>query len=311
MSSSCSTTGNRHWESAKSTTSSTGEGLVRTVYSGLVTSPEERDYYWWVLGMSAVRLGDQIFNWQSIQAACAVSTTIIYGAAILTTYQRVGRLATWLGNSGISIGNFKRDEISADDQDMLNVLSEVFGVEVSQLGGYMIPTGNFTVDKRAEGQVTRVLGFTQPDGLQMHFAYVGNVTVPASTPTQTSATHLHFKFSFGNGTTTTSIRGRQQYNEQYFNGDGIDFIIISNPSDGGVLSQNNDYGQMDHEVSCYMGNNRDAVGHYYQVYDNNHSGTIVGGAVAPFRAGDHWSWIIQMYNPPFPIATAALCAVGK
>lgn len=140
--------------------------------------------------MSAVRLGDQIFNWQSIQAACgefaatnwnaaqcvwaAVSTTIIYGAAILTTYQRVGRLATWLGNSGISIGNFKRDEISADDQDMLNgscisvplccywswnlgsgvsyhcswpltiheyrtnytsVLSEVFGVEVSQLGG--------------------------------------------------------------------------------------------------------------------------------------------------------------------------------
>jgi hypothetical protein len=69
-------------------------------------------------------------------------------------------------------------------------------------------------------------------------------------------------------------------------------LFSTNPSDHVVLSQQNDYGQMDHEVSCYMGPSMDTVGHYYQVYDNNNHGIISSGAVAPFRGGDHWSWII-------------------
>jgi hypothetical protein len=228
---------------------------------GLDVALDERAYLWWLLAMSAVKIGDQVFNWQSISSACgqfaatnwnaaqcvwaAVSSTLVYGTTFMVAYRRIGNLATWLGNNGISIGNFRRDI----DQGFLDDLSAAFGMTVHQLGVFQIPTTNATIATRSEGHLTRVLGFTTPEGQPMHFAYMGNTT-----------THHHLKFAFGNGTTTTStsIRGRQQYNEQYFSQGGIDFIINDNVNDGGVLSQTYDYGQMDHEVSCYMANNMDA-----------------------------------------------------
>lgn len=77
------------------------------------------------------------------------------------------------------------------------------------------------------------------------------------------------------------------FDQQYFASGGVDFILDENPGDGGVLSTVYDYGQMNREVSRLMGGSNDAAGHYFQIYDNNHQGTLAGGAVAPFRGSDH------------------------
>jgi hypothetical protein len=74
------------------------------------------------------------------------------------------------------------------------------------------------------------------------------------------------------------------YNEENFVQGGIEAAYAFNqPSDGGWLSeQNNDYAQMDHEVSCLFD---DLSGNTYawQIYDNNHGGTIAGGAIRAFQ----------------------------
>jgi hypothetical protein len=76
------------------------------------------------------------------------------------------------------------------------------------------------------------------------------------------------------------------YNQKKFVQGGIEVAYAFNqPSsdDGGWQSERNDYGrQMDHEVSCMFG---DLAGNAYawQIYDNNHGGTIAGGAIRAFR----------------------------
>jgi hypothetical protein len=125
---------------------------------------------------------------------------------------------------------------------------------------------------------------------------------------------IAFKFGLGNDTTNgtigSGVKERALFDQQYFTSGGIDFIFDDNPSDGGQLSTTYDYGQMNHEVSCYMGGSSDAAGHYFQIYDNNHQGTIAGGAVAPFRGSDHWSAITQMYDEPFPVTLTPSCEVS-
>jgi hypothetical protein len=73
------------------------------------------------------------------------------------------------------------------------------------------------------------------------------------------------------------------YNEENFVQGGIEAAYAFNqPSDGGWLSEHNDYPQMDHEVSCLFD---DLSGNAYawQIYDNNHGGTIAGGAIRAFQ----------------------------
>lgn len=73
------------------------------------------------------------------------------------------------------------------------------------------------------------------------------------------------------------------YNEENFVQGGIEAAYAFNqPSDGGWLSEHNDYGQMNHEVSCLFD---DLSGNTYawQIYDNNHGGTIAGDAIRAFQ----------------------------
>lgn len=126
-----------------------------------------------------------------------------------------------------------------------------------------------------------------------------------------------FKFGLGSGLAPSGNNKRALFNEQYFTDGGIDFILDENPSDGAVLSTvvnfpyypvhtekigliwiipQYDYGQLNHEISCYMGGSSDAAGHYFQIYDNNHEGTIAGGSIAPFRGSDHW--LVLSNDPP-------------
>ena len=73
------------------------------------------------------------------------------------------------------------------------------------------------------------------------------------------------------------------YNEENLVQGGIETAYAFNQSsDGSWLSEHNDYGQMDHEVSCLFD---DLSGNTYawQIYDNNHGGTIAGGAIRAFQ----------------------------
>ena len=73
------------------------------------------------------------------------------------------------------------------------------------------------------------------------------------------------------------------YDEENFVQGGIEAAYAFNqPSDGGWLGEHNNYGQMYHEVSCLFD---DLSGNTYawQIYDNNHGGTIAGGAIRAFQ----------------------------
>jgi hypothetical protein len=74
--------------------------------------------------------------------------------------------------------------------------------------------------------------------------------------------------------------------------------------DGAQLSAA-DYPQMVKEVSCYMKNGMDSVGHYWHM----HESTIVAGAIALFEGSGLWSWITQMYNVPLAVAELNVCNI--
>lgn len=93
---------------------------------------------------------------------------------------------------------------------------------------------------------------------------------------------LNFRHYSPNNSTTMK---REQFNEQDFSTGGIEAGFSYNQEyDGGWLDPSNDYGQMDHEVSCYysdLSNN----GLQFQIYDNNHHGTIAAGNLRACDAG--------------------------
>jgi len=88
---------------------------------------------------------------------------------------------------------------------------------------------------------------------------------------------------------TSDLKKRLNFhNKRNFVQSGLEVAYVFNqPSDnGGWLSEHNDsndYGhELDHEVSCLFG---DLAGNAYawQIYDNNHGGTIAGGAIRAFQ----------------------------
>jgi hypothetical protein len=223
----------------------------------------------------------------------------MYGAA-----QNVGRIQTWIGNNGVTIGGWKREDISGLAAD----LSQTIGSPVEHLGhfDYVAPSPNGKDSLREESSPLAVFGITNPHGIPMHFSYIGKTDG-----------HPTFKFGLGNGTiaaaTSSSeggVKGREAYDEQYFSGGGVDFTITENRGEGGYLSTSGDFAQMFDEVSCLMKYSMAAAGHWFQVFDEDRDGTIVGGAIAPFAPGSHWSVISAMTGDPWPIGETSYCEVA-
>ncbi|KAL3418153.1 hypothetical protein PVAG01_09868 [Phlyctema vagabunda] len=277
-------------------------------------------YLWFYVAMGAFYVTAQAVSWWNMVDACrdfsdtsdvincvwgAVSTVVTAAGAFYGSYKTIGRIQTWASNNGIQFGGFKRDSIESGL--LLGDLSSIFSAPVSHLGSFdFAPLGlNGTLQERESKDPIDVFGFKTPHGLDMHFSFLGSMENMQGNGKK----QLAFKFGFGTGLVPEKDK-RANFNQQYFTNGGIDFILDENPGDGGVLSVTNDYGQIDHEVSCLMGSTSGATGHYFQIYDNNHRGTIAGGAVAPFRGSDHWSAITQMYNEPWPISSSATCEVS-
>jgi hypothetical protein len=265
------------------------------------------------LAMAGVWVTSQAMAWWNMVGACedfsnnpnsvncvwgAISTVITAAVSGVGIYKGIGRVQTWMNNNGITIGGFKRDVI---DQDLLDGLSSWFGSEVTHLGvwDYSSLQLSGTLSARDNTAPLDVFGMKSHSGHDLHFSYLGNSTGKAT-----------FKFGLGSGTSNTTVRGRGEvFDQQYFTSGGIDFILDPNPEDGGTLDSYSDYWYVYDQVSCIMniGDAMTAAGHYFQMYDNLHQGTMAGGAIAPFRGSDHWSAITTMYNEPTPLLETTQC----
>ena len=94
----------------------------------------------------------------------------------------------------------------------------------------------------------------------------------------------------------------EQFNEQDFTSGGIEAGFNYNQErDGGYLSTANDYGQMDHEVSCNF-NGLGYNGLEFQLYDNNHGDTIAAGNIRACQSGAFdTNELTDITNLPLPI----------
>ncbi|KFY52938.1 hypothetical protein V496_08043 [Pseudogymnoascus sp. VKM F-4515 (FW-2607)] len=272
---------------------------------------------WWILAMSGFWTANQLVAWWNMVEACkdfsdasnvincvwgAVTTAITAAGAFWGGQQTFGRLQVWLGNNAIQFGGFKRDEAGLE---LLDNLSTILSSPVTHLGAFnFAPLGlNGTLSKRTSKDPIDVFGFTSPEGLPMHFSFLGHLDNMDGNGKKQFA----FKFGIGPGVVPVKVKGREIFNHQYFTKGGIDFLLNENIGEGGVLSTKYDYTQMLQEVECLMRTGSTAAGHFFQIFDNDRKGTIAGGAVAPFRGSDHWSAITQMYHGKWPLPLDKRC----
>ncbi|KAI3404318.2 hypothetical protein KGF56_002838 [Candida oxycetoniae] len=73
----------------------------------------------------------------------------------------------------------------------------------------------------------------------------------------------------------------EQFNEQDFTSGGLEMTFLFNDADHGILSTSNDYGTIDHQVSCVLNGLPNNM-FEFQILDNNHRGTIAGGNIRGF-----------------------------
>ncbi|KAH9215282.1 hypothetical protein DL95DRAFT_461323 [Leptodontidium sp. 2 PMI_412] len=189
----------------------------------------------------------------------AVTTCVTAAGALWGATKGIGKIQTWANNNGITFGGFKRDTV---DAELLDAFSSVLNTPVTHLGVFnYAPLGlNGTFGKRESVEPIDVFGFTSPEGLDMNVSFLGLMNNMGGSGKKQVA----FKFGLGAGLASSWNNKRALFNEQYFTDGGIDFILDENPSDGAVLSTVYDYGQLNHEISCYMGESSDAAGHYFR-----------------------------------------------
>jgi hypothetical protein len=71
--------------------------------------------------------------------------------------------------------------------------------------------------------------------------------------------------------------------DEDFTSGGLEAGFFENQaSDRGYLNVHNDFGQMDHQVSCIFGSLANNALEY-QMYDNNHHGTIASGRIRAYQ----------------------------
>jgi hypothetical protein len=250
----------------------------------------KRPYLWWTLGVA--KLGETGWAMYSLISDCqswagsdqtadshkigcvygAVSTLITIGGAGLALYaqgaQIAGQLKKFYSFSG------KRSEpgdSGALDSTLLEYQNFMVNISHSPMALMFDESANlitfndtglplmFGINGKGDGML--VTWQPNPDNVSEATAIYGFVPPPSG--------DLHKRSTF--------------YDEENFLRGGLEVAYAYNQnSDGGWLSEHNNYGQMDHEVSCLFD---DLSGNAYawQIYDNNLHGTIAGGAIRAFQ----------------------------
>jgi hypothetical protein len=223
----------------------------------------------------------------------AVATAVTAAGSLYKGYQGTGYIwHTLTGNAGF----FKRD--TTVPTDILDELSVLLGGQVTHLGhwSYTPPAQTGTLGKRDEASLRHVFGLSG-DGMDIHFAYLGNITNKHT-----------FRIGLGPGIrsvnftdpSTSRIRARQ-FDDQFFQNGGLDINLVQNPDNysyaQGGLDANADYDWIYTQVACLMNGQLGTVGQYFQIYDKYHKNTLAGGTIAPFNTPSRVSAIEQMGDP--------------
>ncbi|CUM51869.1 uncharacterized protein AC631_05909 [Debaryomyces fabryi] len=233
----------------------------------------DKRYLWWFLaaaklvdtGLALYELVTSCQDWSSGGASAKIGC--VHGA-LSTAFTAAGAgWYTW--NKYIEIGNrlvsFGKRDSSTNYQSHLKYLE--YYVNLTNLPAALVYNSDGDLHYSDAGETPVVLTYTA------------------------TGTLVHFTASRFNETTFISRWGKinglaskrdEQFNEQDFTQGGIEFSHIMNQDDNSRLSTSNDYGQMDHEVSCLFGD-KPGNTYEYQIYDNNHKSTITGGIVKAFQ----------------------------
>ena len=248
-----------------------------------MTSLEKR-YNWWALGgyyknalagVGIWTLAASCKAWYddgSANTSAAGKAGCVIGA--LSTLMLVSSAgvaaATWGARVGLTLAilnqrfSVKRDLASPE---ATQILIDYQTAMVNATGLAMSPMFNETGD----------LMLHSKSGMPLMFGYTpaGDGMVLTHAPrSDTNLTYMAYGF-----VPPPSAIGKRDtyYNEEDFTSGGLEAGFFENQaSDGGYLNVQNDFGQMDHQVSCIFGSLANNALEY-QVYDNNHHGTISSG----------------------------------
>jgi hypothetical protein len=249
----------------------------------------EKRFLWWYLagifkvvetGIALYQLADSCQSWSgSSETSDATKIGCVYGA--ISTLATVAG-STWLGANwaakvGLTLsiisGVSKRDE--ASERQYSDLLLDYQRAMVNHTGLALSPMLN------TEGELL----LHNKSGMPMMFGYNprgDGIVLAHSYHEADNSTYMAYGFV----PAPSSIQKRDVYfNEEDFTSGGIEAGFSYNQAfDGGYLSTQNDYGQMDHEVSCvFSGLRNNAL--EFQIYDNNHHGTIAAGNMRAYQAG--------------------------
>jgi hypothetical protein len=249
----------------------------------------EKRFLWWYLagifkvvetGIALYQLADSCQSWSgSSETSDATKIGCVYGAiSTLATVAGSSWLgANWAAKVGLTLsiisGVSKRDE--ASERQYSDLLLDYQRAMVNHTGLALSPMLN------TEGELL----LHNKSGMPMMFGYNprgDGIVLAHSYREADNSTYMAYGFV----PAPSSIQKRDVYfNEEDFTSGGIEAGFSYNQAfDGGYLSTQNDYGQMDHEVSCvFSGLRNNAL--EFQIYDNNHHGTIAAGNMRAYQAG--------------------------
>lgn len=248
----------------------------------------EKRYLWWALGgiFKVSESGIGIYQLISSCPSWADSTETDDATKIGCVYGAISTLVTvagalWIGaNTAALVGlTFaiinaagKRDEASL--QQYSHMLIDYQTAMVNYTGLPMTPMFSIQGD----------LMMHNKSGMPLMFGYNPKGDGMVFTQKFYESTNTSY-IAYGMVPAPLANGKRNDYfNEEDFTAGGLEAGYGYNQAqDGGYLSVQNDYAQMDHQVSCtYAGVGDNAL--EFQIYDNNHEGTIAAGNIRAYQS---------------------------
>lgn len=271
----------------------------------------DKRYIWWVIG-AIWKTAETGIAIKGLVSDCQDWSTGGKWGKFSCVYGAISTLATvagagWAGyqyGSGIwrALNNILqyRDLVETSQHHIIGQLTDYQHATVNHTKLPWSPIfddqGYLLVDTRAEEHVPIFFGYDF-NGIPAHMSY--------SYQQSDDGNHVVF-MNFrhqpkSSNSSDSNFSKREQFNEQDFSSGGLEAGFSYNQNnDGGWLDPSNDYGQMDHEVSCNFAN-LDYNGLEFQIYDNNHHGTIAAGNIRACQGGAYDADSLRQIQTPLPI----------
>lgn len=107
----------------------------------------------------------------------------------------------------------------------------------------------------------------------------------------------------------TLTKRDEDFNMENFSSGGIEVSSQYGESAAAVLSMQNDWGQLVHETSCGLGDMKSNT-YQYQMFDNNHEGTLTAGIVRAFSDEPFDQNSLNPNSVSWPVSGGTNCHVS-